>query len=72
MILSNSTGIIDVDYRGEVSAVFYHVMPNMPKYEVGDKIGQIYIEYSERLRFLEVSELSETERGTGGYGSTGK
>jgi dUTP pyrophosphatase len=72
MMLSNSTGIIDVDYRGEVCAVFYHVMPNMPKYEVGDRIGQIYIEHSERASFIEREKLSETERGTGGYGSTGK
>jgi deoxyuridine 5'-triphosphate nucleotidohydrolase len=72
MVLSNSTGIIDVDYRGEISAVFYHVMPNMPKYEVGDRIGQIYIEYSERINLIEIDKLSETERGAGGYGSTGK
>jgi dUTP pyrophosphatase len=72
MVLSNSTGIIDVDYRGEVCAVFYHVMPNMPKYEVGDRIGQLYMEYSETITFHEKKELSDTERGTGGYGSTGK
>jgi dUTP pyrophosphatase len=72
MMLSNSSGIIDIDYRGEVCAVFYHVMPNMPKYEVGDRIGQIYMQHTDRLRFVEKSELSDTERGTGGYGSTGK
>jgi dUTP pyrophosphatase len=72
MVLSNSTGIIDRDYRGEVSAVFYHVMPDLPKYEVGDRIGQIYVEYSERMNLYRKDHLSETERGTGGYGSTGK
>ena len=71
MVLSNSTGTIDQDYRGEVSAVFYHVMPNMPRYKVGDKIGQIKFGYTLPMRFEVVNELSETERGDGGYGSTG-
>ena len=41
MVLSNSVGTVDEPYRGEISAVFYHVMPNMPRYKVGDKICQI-------------------------------
>lgn len=72
MVLSNSTGTIDESYRGEVMAVFYHVMPDMPKYEVGDRIGQIYLNMTEQIQFVEVEELSTTERGSGGYGSTGK
>jgi dUTP pyrophosphatase len=72
MVLSNCTGTIDELYRGEVCAVFYHLMPNMPKYEVGDKIGQIKLGFTLPINFVEVEELSETERGSGGYGSTGK
>lgn len=72
MILSNCEGTIDELYRGEVSAVFYHVMPNMPKYEIGDRIGQIKIGMTLPIEFVEVSELDNTERGAGGYGSTGK
>ena len=72
MVLSNCTGTIDEDYRGEVSAVFYHVMPNMPKYEVGDRIGQLKLGITLPLRFVEVDKLSDTVRGKGGYGSTGK
>ena len=72
MVLSNCVGTIDESYTGEVSAVFYHVMPSMPKYEVGDKIGQIKMGYTWGLDFVEVSELDETERGANGYGSTGK
>lgn len=72
LVLSNCTGTIDELYRGEVSAVFYHVMPAMPKYEVGDRIGQIKLGMALPMEFVEVDELSETERGTGGYGSTGK
>lgn len=72
MVLSNCQGTVDELYRGEVSAVFYHVMPNMPKYEIGDRIGQIKIGMTLPIEFVEVSELDNTERGAGGYGSTGK
>lgn len=72
MVLSNCTGTIDELYTGEVSAVFYHIMPNMPKYEVGDRIGQIKIGVTFPIEFIEVEELDKTARGDGGYGSTGK
>ena len=72
MILSNCVGTVDDLYRGEVSAVFYHVMPNMPKYEIGDKIIQCHVICTDRLEFKEVKELNETIRGANGYGSTGK
>ena len=72
MVLSNSEGTIDFSYRGEVSAVFYHVMPNMPKYEVGDRIAQLHLDIAYKIKFEEAEELSSTERGTDGYGSTGK
>ncbi|MGN1216644.1 MAG: hypothetical protein ACI4TD_01560 [Phocaeicola sp.] len=72
MILSSCTGTIDKDFRGEVSAVFYHVLPNMPRYKVGDKIGQIKFNLTETMDFVESDALSETDRGIGSYGSTGK
>lgn len=72
MILSNCEGTIDESYTGEVSAVFYHVMPTMPKYEVGDRIGQIKLGITLPMEFVEVDELDDTKRGAGGYGSTGK
>ena len=72
MVLSNSVGTIDDLYRGEVSAVFYHVFPNMPRYKVGDRIGQIKLGVTLPIEFEEVDELSDTERGDGGYGSTGR
>ncbi len=71
MVLSNSIGTIDEIFTGEVSAVFYHVMPTMPRYQVGDRIGQIKLGLTFPIDFIEVDELSETERGDGGYGSTG-
>ena len=72
MILSNCEGTIDELYRGEVSAVFYHVMPNMPRYKVGDRVCQIKLGWTEHLDFVEVEELNMTERADGSYGSTGK
>lgn len=72
MILSNCEGTIDELYRGEICAVFYHVMPNMPRYKVGDKIIQIKLGLTRPMEFEEVEELSKTERGEDGFGSTGK
>ena len=72
MVLSNCYGTIDAGYTGEISAVFYHVMPNMPKYEPGDRIMQICIGHTYDIEFEEADELSTTDRGDGGYGSTGK
>lgn len=72
MVLSNCVGTIDENYRGEVCAVFYHVMTDLPKYEVGDRIGQIKIGTTFPIEFVEVDVLDDTERGDGGYGSTGK
>lgn len=72
MVLSNCEGTIDELFRGEVSAVFYHIMSNMPKYEVGDKIGQIKIGMTFPIEFEIAEELSKTAREAQGYGSTGK
>lgn len=72
MVLSNSVGTVDDLYRGEVSAIFYHVFPEMPRYRVGDRIGQIKLGITLPLEFEEVDELGETARGDGGYGSTGR
>lgn len=72
MILSNCVGTIDEPYTGEISAVFYHVMPNMPRYEIGDRVCQIKLGFTLPIEFAEVEELKTTERGDGCYGSTGK
>ena len=71
MVLSNCEGTIDELYTGEVSAVFYHVFPNMERYKVGQRIGQIKIGLTIPIEFVVVDELDETERNSGSYGSTG-
>ena len=72
MVLANSTGTIDELYNGQVFLIFYHVMPDMPKYEVGDKIGQMKLGFTIPLKWEFVDELQDTSRGDGGFGSTGK
>ena len=72
MVLCNSCGTVDKGYTGEVCAFFYHVMSDMPKYEPGDRVAQMKIGFTVPIEFVEVEELDETERGDGGFGSTGK
>lgn len=72
MVLANSTGTCDEGYRNEVAAIFYHVIPTMPRYKVGDRVGQIKLGLTLPLEFEFVDEINEnTERGKGGIGSTG-
>lgn len=71
MVLCNSVGTGDRPYTGEYCAFFYHVMPNMPKYEPGDRIAQMKIGFTVPIEFVEVEELDDTERGDGGFGSSG-
>ena len=72
MVLANCEGTVDEGYRGEVCAIFYHVLPNMPRYKVGDRVCQIKLGDAEVLDFVEAAELSSTDRGSNGFGSTGK
>lgn len=70
--LVNSTGVIDADYRGEVCVKLRKTridMYGMP--DVGERIAQAMIIPVEQVAFEEVDELSSTERGAGGFGSTG-
>lgn len=71
LVLSNSIGTIDEGYTGEISAVFYHVVPTLPIYKVGDRVAQMKIGFTLPVDFEVVEELNETERKAGGYGSTG-
>lgn len=71
LILSNCVGVIDSGYRGEVMLKFKPTENFARLYEVGDRIGQIIIMPYPQITLNEVEELSETERGNGGYGSTG-
>jgi len=70
--LTNCVGVIDSGYRGELQATFRrHKGVASKDYEVGDKIAQIIIVPYPSIEFTEVDGLSQTERGTGGFGSSG-
>jgi dUTP pyrophosphatase len=68
-ILVNGVGLIDSDYRGEVKANF--LVGGEDRYQLGERFGQLLIQGAVETVFFEVDELGETERGTGGFGSTG-
>lgn len=91
LILSNSVGVIDSGYRGEISFKFKKnlklhteygtmgfdneielVKGGYKEYSLGDRISQIIIMPYPEIEFVEVDELSDSERGVGGYGSSGK
>ncbi len=70
-ILSNGVGVIDSDYRGEIGAKLW-VLKFKEKYEIGDRIAQLVIVPIPPVEWVEAEELTVTDRGVGGYGSTGK
>jgi len=70
LILTNHVGILDSGYRGELKLRYRKIGDDV--YEVGDKIGQIVVVPFPKVEFEEVDELSDTSRGNGGFGSTGK
>jgi dUTP pyrophosphatase len=73
LTLSNSVGVIDAGYRGELQATFNKNGVNPREfYNVGDRICQIIIVPHPIIQIVEVDELSESSRGIGGFGSTGK
>jgi dUTP pyrophosphatase len=73
LILSNCVGVIDSGYRGELQATFKKTNGlDSIKYKVGERGAQIIILPYPTIYMTEVPELSDTDRGTGGFGSTGK
>ena len=71
LVLSNSVGVIDSGYRGSIMFKYRYPEEGMV-YEIGERIGQLLIIPYPQIEFEEVDELSETSRGKGGFGSTGK
>lgn len=71
--LSNAVGVIDSGYRGEISAVFNLLRGERGEiYRAGERVAQLVVVPFVHCDVDEATELSETERGNGGYGSTGK
>jgi len=68
--LTNCVGVIDSGYRGEIMMKFT-LSPYQREYDIGDRVGQLVTMPYPKVEFEEVDELTPTERGSGGYGSTG-
>ena len=68
----NSPGTIDADYRGEICVILINLSNEPFVINDGERIAQMVIARHEQAEIVEVQELSDTERGTGGFGHTGK
>lgn len=67
----NSPGTVDADYRGEIGVILANLSKETFVVENGERIAQMVIAKHERAEWVAVEELSTTERGAGGFGSTG-
>jgi len=77
LLLTNHCGVIDSGYRGSIRFRFKQIISGfgsqlLGEYEIGDRIGQLIILPYPTVEPIEVDELSNSERGEGGFGSTGK
>jgi dUTP pyrophosphatase len=68
----NSPGTIDADYRGEIKVILVNLSNEPFTIEAGERIAQMIVARYEQIEWQAVEELSATERGAGGFGSTGK
>ena len=68
----NSPGTIDADYRGEIKVILVNLSNEPFTIEPGERIAQMIVARYEQIEWQPVEELGETERGAGGFGSTGK
>jgi dUTP pyrophosphatase len=69
---ANKVGVIDADYRGEIMVALYNQSSCDQTVEQGERIAQLVIAPFLKAQFEEAQELSDTVRGAGGFGSTGK
>ena len=67
----NSPGTVDADYRGEIGVILANVSNEVVTIQHGDRIAQMVISQHQQAEWVEVESLSETDRGSGGFGSTG-
>ncbi len=70
--LLNTPGTVDADYRGEIKIIMINLSQEEFVINDGDRIAQMVINKFEQIQWHPVDELDETERGAGGFGSTGK
>lgn len=71
-IIPNSVGVIDSDYRGEIKVPILNLSQEEVSFEKGQRVAQGMLVTAEQCKILSVSSLSNTDRDSGGFGSTGK
>lgn len=72
LTVANAPGTIDSDYRGEIKVIIVNLSDQTQEIEVGERIAQLIVARYEKVIWEKVETLSETARGEGGFGSTGK
>ena len=72
LTLLNTPGTIDADYRGEIKVIIVNLSKQAYTIQPGERIAQMIVSKHERVAWEEVDELSDTARGSGGFGHTGK
>ena len=72
LLQCNAVGVLDPDYTGPIKFKFWKFDKTRTEYNVGERIGQLVIVPALEIDFKEVDKLDETDRGEGGFGSTGK
>ncbi|MBI1335294.1 MAG: dUTP diphosphatase [Armatimonadetes bacterium] len=68
----NSPGTIDSDYRGEIRVILINLGSEVVRFEKGDRVAQLVVAPVTRVDWKPVSQLDQTDRGAGGFGSTGR
>ncbi len=71
VVVLNSPGTVDNDYRGEIKVILANLSDKDFKVQVGDRIAQGVVQKTYKAEFIECERLDETSRGSGGFGSTG-
>lgn len=71
IIVTNSPGTIDSDYTGEIMVMLYNLSDDFFYIKEGDRIAQMILQKYDNMEFEVVQEFEETQRGSGGFGSTG-
>ena len=68
----NTPGTIDADYRGEIKVILINLSSEPQTIQPGDRIAQMVLQRVEQIQWVSATELGDSDRGTGGFGSTGK
>lgn len=70
--LDSGAGVVDAQYRGEIKVLLFNHSDQDFHIKPGDRIAQLLVQKVETVQFVQVEKLDETQRGNGGFGSTGK